>query len=241
MRVSLARASCAVDLPSRRSSQRRRCLRFASLAFPHRRAPQAPSSFACVARRHDGVPNHSHFPRAPVPSARACFAFDLFSHRSSPRRSCLSLASLVFLISACASGADGFARVARRCASILSHPHVFCARVMSARASCAFDLPPRRCRQDGVACVSNLSRSDLNVCAVGLRSRRSSSQRRPKSLARLSLACRRRAPPAPSIFPLVARHNDAAASVSDLSRSHLGVCLGRCQSLLASLVVSTAP
>ena len=115
LRVSLVCASCAVDLPSRRSSQRRRCLRFASVAFPHRRAPQAPSAFACVARRHDRVLNHSHVSRAPVPSARACFAFGLFSHRSSPRRRCLSLAPLVFLISACASGADG---LRSRCSSL---------------------------------------------------------------------------------------------------------------------------
>ena len=52
-------AACAVDLPSRCSSPRRHCLRFASLAFPSRRAPQATSVFACVARRHDGVLNHS--------------------------------------------------------------------------------------------------------------------------------------------------------------------------------------
>ena len=57
----------------------------------------------------------------------------------------------------------------------------------------------------------------------------------------LALACRRRAPPAPSTTPRVARCHDGVAWVSRLSRPHAGVCLRRRQSLLASLVVSTAP
>ena len=100
-----------------------------------------------------------------------------------------------------------FARGTRRCAGILSHPHVSRARVMSARASCAFDLPSRHCRHDGVACISNLSRSDLGVCLRRCRSSLASlvvATAPQITRASLSFLCRRRAPPAPSTFPRVA-------------------------------------
>ena len=113
-----------------------------------------PSVFACVARRRESASNHSRAPRARVSSARASRAVGIPSHRSSPRWCCLRFTFLAFLISACASS------------------------------------------------------------TVGLRLRHSPSQTTtPVTRACLALACRRRAPPAPSTFPLVARRHESVVCV----------------------------
>ena len=67
--VPSASAFRAVDLRLCRHDGR--CLRFASPPFLSRRAPQAPSVFDRIARRQDGVRNHSRVSRACVSSACA--------------------------------------------------------------------------------------------------------------------------------------------------------------------------
>ena len=105
-----ARASHAVDIPSLRSSPRKRCLRFASLAFSFRRVPQTPSRshlgvclgprarsiFVRFARHHSGVANQSHVSHARVSSAFASRAVGFPSRRSLPRQCCLRFASCAF-------------------------------------------------------------------------------------------------------------------------------------------------
>ena len=161
-----------------------------------------------------------------------------------PRAAVVTMALLAFRISrvpiwACAPSV--FARVARRCDDILSHPHVSRARVMSARDSCAFDLPSRCCCYDCVACVLNLSCSHLDVCLRRCRPSLASLvvATAPRTLARLSRSCAygARLLRLRPLFALLVT-TTALLAFDVVCVSHLCVRLGRRRSSLVSLVVA---
>ena len=202
--VSSARASRTVDLPSPRSSPRRRGLRSASLAFPSRRVPRDPSIFVRFARHHGGVANHSHVPRACVSSLLVSRAVDFPSRRSLPRRHCLRSVSCAFLswrvpqrrrsspVSLVAMAASqprflrsrvGGARLPRHLSSLASQ-----VATRALPAFCVSHTPHLGVCHNGAACASRLSRlrTDVTLDAAGLHSLRSSSQQRRESLAHLS-------------------------------------------------------
>ena len=185
--VSLARASRAVDLPSRCSLPRRRCLRFASLAFPSRHVPQAPSVFACVARRRGGV----QITRASLALAcRRCAPpapSTFHSPRASPRWRCLISCLSRFHLGTRLRHRRSLRRSSsRRCPislARLSRSRVVGARLPRRR-------PPLALLVATIALLASRgSRVFISACAlgaVGPRLRCSSSRRRPISLARLS-------------------------------------------------------
>ena len=222
-RLSLSHAGGA-RLPRRQPSlaslvAQRHYLRSASLAIRPRRVPQAPSVFACVARRHDGIQNYSralalayrrHMPAAPSTFPRvawchgdvACISRLSRSHsgvRPGRRRS--SLASLAVAMASNITRANLTLVYRRRASRAVEH--------LSRVARC----------HDDDACVSHVSRFDL---VVRLRRRRSSLAslviRTASQITRASvaLACRRHASSAPSTLPRVARRHGGVACVSRL-------------------------
>ena len=199
-----------------------------------RRVPQVPPVFACVVHRHDGIPYHSRFSRACVSLPRASYAIALPSRCSSPRRALLAFRVSRVSISACASGAVGFRL--RRSSSRRRPNH--------SSASRAVNLPSPRSSPPRVAWfrVSHISISARASGAVGLCvARRHDGVQYHSRISRARvLSARASVPPTPSTFPRVARRHDGVAGVSRLSCFHLGVCLRRRRSSLASLIVTAA-
>ena len=214
---------------------------------------------SCVSRFHLGVCLRRRRPlrrssarRRPISLARLSRSRIVGAHL--PRRQpslALLIATMALLafcvsrvsISACASGAV-ILRSYRSSSRWQCHrSHSSRARVSSARAFHAGGLLSSRSASRRLfACVSRLSRFHLGVC---LRRRRSSltsligTVTSPITRASLALACCRRAPPTPSTF-LASLGVTTTLRCSHLSRFHLGVCLRRSRSLLASLGVTAA-
>ena len=179
----------------------------ASLALSCRRcSPLAPSTFPCVALRHDGVAYVSRLPR--------------FHPGVCLRRRPSSLASLVVA----AASQITRASLALAC------------RRRAPPAPSSFHRLARR--HDGVADVQCLSRSHLGMCPGPRRSSFASlaiTAALQITHMPLALVCRRRSPLAPSAFPRVARCRGCVACVSRLARSYLGVCLRNHRSSLTLL------
>ena len=217
-----------------------RCI-LAPFAVASRRVPQASSFFACVARRHDGVfitraslvlacrwrapPAPSTFPRVArchdgvaCVSRPSCFHLGMCLRR---RRS-----SLVSLVVAAAS----------KSLALLSRSRVVGARLPRHRPSFASRVATMALPH----CVSLAFPSGHAPQAPSVFASLIVTAASHITRASLALACYRRAPPAPSTPPRCARRHDCVASVSRLSRFHLGVCLRRRRSSLASLVVTAA-
>ena len=140
-------------------------------------------------------------PRVCVSSVLASRTVDFPSRRSLPQRHCLCSASCAFLVPrrhryslvslVMTASQPRFLRsrvvgahLPRRLSSLASQ--VATTALLAFRVSHTPHLGV--CHDDGAACASRLSqlRPDVTLDAVGLHSLRSSSQRRRKSLARLS-------------------------------------------------------